>query len=322
MRQSKEHVPNKKQTNEVKKSTYKNKRGTLEQTKESAYKTKISNIYCTFLCAVIWSPVVNFRLFDVCCPLPFFPLSVSRSTLGSSYFFLFLFCLAHFFVVNFPLILTDNFLLKSKLSRFPSHSIRRFRPLRVVHVCEFLYHDYNGWRCILWISHVVQWHRGYSCLHSCVIIGIECVATRRLNALKLELQLERTEEFHSGFHQKPREEWPCAFLNNNTKTNVHPISLAYATDNAFVAFKQQTWWFVSQHVVLVLFHFSSLFNSTLFPSAHIFVPPVRTTYSFVLFCISLTRSFYFAWKKSQRARAVMQRTPNDAMTTQLICTER
>lgn len=102
-------------------------RTSMEQTKESAYKTKISNIYCTFLCAVIWSPVVNFRLFDVRCPLPFFNLSVSRSTLGSSYFFLF-FCLAHFFVVNFPLILTDNFLLKSKLSRFPSHSIRRFRP--------------------------------------------------------------------------------------------------------------------------------------------------------------------------------------------------
>lgn len=41
-------------------------------------------------------------------------------------FFFFLF--SAFFVVNFPLILTDNFLLKSKLSRFPSHSIRRFRP--------------------------------------------------------------------------------------------------------------------------------------------------------------------------------------------------
>lgn len=126
MRQSKEHVP--KKNNRRTKYKKARTRTSMEQTKESAYKTKISNIYCTFLCAVIWSPVVNFRLFDVRCPLLFFVFLSLAPHLALHILFFFLFCLAHFFVVNFPLILTDNFLLKSKLSRFPSHSIRRFRP--------------------------------------------------------------------------------------------------------------------------------------------------------------------------------------------------
>lgn len=100
--------------------------------KRKRLQNEISSIYFIFCVQSFGAQFVNFNVLMRILRLFF---TLIRSTSGPyrcTAFSLPVSLIIAFFVVNFPLILTDNFLLKSKLSRFPSHSIR-FR----------MYLDYN-----------------------------------------------------------------------------------------------------------------------------------------------------------------------------------
>lgn len=136
--------------------------------KRKRLQNEISSIYFIFCVQSFGAQFVNFnvlmrilRRFFHSHPFNFGPYRCTAFSLPVS-------LIIAFFVVNFPLILTDNFLLKSKLSRFPSHSIR-FR----------MYLDYNDWRCILCVQfHVDLCGSGNDCIrvvHMYKFMCMECV---------------------------------------------------------------------------------------------------------------------------------------------------
>lgn len=131
---------------------------------------------------------------------------------------------SRFTVVNFPLILTNNLLFKSKLSRFPSHSIRI---RKCVCVCTYL--DYNDWRCILYrhsmcvvcIFRVAVAMTAFvccMCVCLCAFIWSECVVFcsffRSFSLACYSLIFFQTKDSLIQFEKKENkttEEWPYAF---------------------------------------------------------------------------------------------------------------